>query len=163
MLEEDYGAFWNSKRRRWRSNNCIHSSKIYNLLYPTMYPSSSAFVCLLHLNPAHSASPSIIHSFHGNSFLLIVIPLDLLQITFLRDYSTFRALGSSSWSAAFAWLLCRLFGFSFAIFVFLVVLDWYGFFLFFALSFFLVVFGLFFGGRRRFALLGGWWGWRERE
>lgn len=129
-----------------------------------MYSSRSAFVCPLHLNPAQSASPSIIHSIPKNSFLLIVIPLHLLQITFLRDYSTFRGLGSSSWSATFACLLCGLFGLSFAIFVFLILLDWCAFlFLFFPLSFFLLVFGLFFGGRDRFALLGGWWGWRERE
>lgn len=128
-----------------------------------MYSSRSAFVCPLHLNPAHSASPSIIHSVLKNSFLLIVIPFHLLQVTFLRDYSTFRGLGSSSWPTTFACLLCGLFGFSFAIFVFLIVLDWCVFFLFFALSFFLLVLGLFFGGGGRFALLGGWWGWKERE
>ena len=132
-----------------------------NYQYPTMYSSRSAFVCPIHLNAAHSPFPPILHSIPENSFLLILIPLHLLQITFLWDYSTFCGLSSSRWSATFACFLRGLFGLSIAIFVFLIVLDWCRFLFFlFALSFFLLVFGLF-GGRGRFALLGGWWSWRE--
>ena len=131
-----------------------------NLKYRTMYSSRSAFVCPLHLNAAYSSFPPIIHSIPENSFLLILVPLHLLQIIFLWDCSTFCGLSSSRWSATFAYLLRGLFSLSLAIFVFLIVLDWYRFlFLFLALSFFLLVFGLFFSGRGRFALLGGWWGW----
>lgn len=117
-----------------------------------------------YLNPAHSPSPSIMHPIPKDSFLLLVIPLHLLQTAFLRDYSTFRGLGSSRWSATFACLFCGLFGLSIAVFLLLIILDWCGFlFLFVALSFFILLFGLFFGGRGCFALLGGWGGWRERE